>query len=84
MALTPEQIAQMDKISGISNDKFKEMDALINGDQPKQKKGVGTPYDWANNFNFAKEAALMAPINAIKDKKTLKEKNSINGQNCCP
>lgn len=73
MALTPEQIAQMDKISGISNDKFKEMDALINGDQPKQKKGIGTPYDWANNFNFAREAALMAPINAIKDKKTLKE-----------
>lgn len=39
----------------------------------EEKKGVGTPYDWANNFNFAKEAALMAPINAIKDKKTLKE-----------
>lgn len=39
----------------------------------EEKKGIGTPYDWANNFNFAKEAALMAPINAIKDKKTLKE-----------
>lgn len=39
----------------------------------EEKRGIGTPYDWANNFNFAKEAALMAPINAIKDKKTLKE-----------
>ena len=41
--------------------------------EPKQKKGIGTPYDWANNLRFAQEAALTAPINAIKDKKSLKQ-----------
>ena len=70
MALTPEQIAQMDKISGISNDKFQEMDALINGEQPK-KKGIGTPYDWIMEANVKASAAADAPIEAMFEKKSL-------------
>lgn len=42
MALTDEQIAEMDNISGISQDKFAEMDALVNNSfpvaQPEYKK----------------------------------------------
>lgn len=42
MALTDKQIAEMDNISGISQDKFAEMDALVNNSfpvaQPEYKK----------------------------------------------
>ena len=31
MALTPEQIAEMDTVSGLTPNKFKEMDAIVNG-----------------------------------------------------
>lgn len=73
MALTPEQIAQMDKISGISNDKFKEMDALINGDQPKQKRGIGTPYDWIIDANIKASAGFAAPARALKEHKSIQD-----------
>lgn len=58
MALTPEQVAQMDKISGISKDKFNEMDAIIN-DVQSTKKGIDlTPSGISKTIS----AAITAPV----------------------
>lgn len=53
--------------------KIKDKLSSLGNNPIEQKSGIGTPYDWANNLRFAQEAALTAPIKAIKDKKSLKQ-----------